>query len=299
MQYSSQDQYYLYRDVLNYSAAPVYRYVQPQLSPLYNDLSAWNQWSWGVWDGKSASWGANTYSADYLRSTWQYSWPFEDDSLYESNSQPWENAYRRSTDYVGHSAFETPLQYTDSGANVSPVGGTIILGYVPEVGNDAVPPPSAQGGAVGDVADPLNAKVNTAFDVVPLFSQAVNGANRGDFSASIYSMRRAAGVNPAGLFGSQSRIARIMAEDSGWAKEVRQARAVFENPPERVVSEADAAFMVAALSAALGEPERAKTSIAQARQVGDLHSSTELLRRALDGEDFSAASPWTAGRKLR
>lgn len=289
-----QEQYYIYRDVVNLSPAPAFRYVPPQLGSVYNDLKSWNQWSWGVWDGRSASWGANAFFGDDGYSPRRYSSWWNDDRDAFQWWRPWDSSCWKVSEIITTTVYQPPPQF------VQPVvqgGGTIILGYVPEENQR-----TADGAAIGvgrADEDPLPAGVNTAFDVVPLFTQAVNGANRGDYSAAIYAMRRAASVNPSALFGPGSRVVSVVAQDEQWAEEVRRARGVFENPPARVVSEADAAFMVAALCAALGESQCARQSITRAQDVGDQHSSTVLFRRALDGDDFGSASPWTPGRKLR
>lgn len=289
-----QEQYYIYRDVVNFSPSPAFRYVPPQLGPVYNDLKSWNQWSWGVWDGRSASWGANAFFVDDVDSPGQqWTW-WNDGSDAFRWWRPWDSSCWKVSEIITTTVYEPPPQF------VQPVvqgGGTIILGYVPEVNQSTAEAAAINAERADDGALPVG--VNTAFDVVPLFTQAVNGANRGDYSAAIYAMRRAASVNPAGLFAPESRVVSVVAMDERWAEEVRRARGIFENPPARVVSEADAAFMVAALCAALGESQCARQSISRAQEVGDQHSSTVLYRRALDGDDFGSASPWTPGRKLR
>lgn len=282
-------------DVAKFSSAPVYRYVPPQLGNLYADLGAWNRWSWGVWDGRSASWGVNSFFGDDPFTHRRFSSWWADDSEEFHRWRPWDSACWKVSEVITTTTYELPPQFVQA---VQPIGGTIILGYVPEDDRTAA---TLADSAVGITLDDgtLPASVNTAFDVMPLFTQAVNGTNRGDYSAAIYAMRRAASVNPLGVFGENSRVMRVVAGDAQWAEEVRRARSVFENPPARVVSEADAAFMVASLCAALGETQCARQSLSTALQVGDQHSSTALSRRALDGDDFRSAGPWTRGRKLR
>ncbi len=288
---------YLYstsRDAVNFSPAPVFRYVPPQVGPVFNDLRSWSQWSWGVWDGRSASWGTSAYWADdghapRRSASW---WKNGHDAF--PRWRPWDAPCWKVYEIVSTDFYEPLPQFVRPDVQG---GGTIILGFVPEDDQGA-------GDAVGsamvqsdEAALPVG--VNAAFDVVPLFMQAVNGANRGDYSAAIYAMRRAALVNPSGLVAPGSRVASILARDEELAEEARRARGVFENPPARVVSEADAAFMVAALCAVLGEPGCARQSISLAQQVGDRHTSTALFRRALDGVEFGSSGPWIPGRKLR
>jgi hypothetical protein len=143
------------------------------------------------------------------------------------------------------------------------------------------------------------ARVNTRYDVARDFDAAVEGAIGGEFSASIYAMRRAAGVNPGALAGTDSPVARAVAADGELAQKVRYARQVFMSPPERVVSEADARFMVAALSAALGERDMARDAVRRAKDSGDAAASTELLRRALEGEPLERRGPWYQGQPLQ
>jgi hypothetical protein len=68
---------------------------------------------------------------------------------------------------------------------------------------------------------------------------------------------------------------------------------VFENPPQGVVSEADAHFMVGALSAALGDNQTADAELGAAQAAGDISASTELLRRAVQGDNLDPNAVWT------
>ena len=126
--------------------------------------------------------------------------------------------------------------------------------------------------------------VNAAYDVRSDFTASVDAALDGEFSASIYAMRRAAGVNPGGLAGPGAPLARSIANDSKMAQRVRAALAVFRNPPRRVVSETDASFMVAALSLAVGDEQGARRAADNAMAAGDGAMSTQLLSRAIRGE---------------
>lgn len=145
----------------------------------------------------------------------------------------------------------------------------------------------------------LLSRINRAYDVAPDFGAALDGAASGDFSGAIYAMRRAAGVNPAAMVGADSRVARVMRDDRDLAQRAAYARQVFQNPPQRVVSEVDAAFMVGALSAALGEYQTAEEYLGAAQAAGDGSISTELLRRAVRGDNLDPSGPWVPGSPLR
>ena len=145
----------------------------------------------------------------------------------------------------------------------------------------------------------LLAKVNPHYDVVPDFATAVGAAAGSEYSEAISAMRRAALVNPEALVGAQTKIARDIASDPDRAQRVRYALGVFQNPPRRVVSEADAHFMVAAFTAALGDDSGAAMAIDQARQAGDRSASTELLSRAITTDDLKNRGAWVTGSSLK
>ena len=126
--------------------------------------------------------------------------------------------------------------------------------------------------------------VNTAYDVRRDFTASVDAALEGEFSASIYAMRRAAGVNPGALAGPGAPLVRSIANDPEAAQRVRAALTVFRNPPRRIVSETDASFMVAALCLAVGDQQGANSAADDALAAGDGAMSTELLARAIRGE---------------
>lgn len=145
----------------------------------------------------------------------------------------------------------------------------------------------------------LLAKVNPHYDVVPDFATAVGAAANSEYSEAISAMRRAAMVNPEALVGPQTKIARDIASDPDRAQRVRYALGVFQNPPRRVVSEADAHFMVAAFTAALGDDYAAASAIDQARQAGDRSASTELLSRAIATDEIKNRGAWVSGAPLK
>ncbi len=142
-------------------------------------------------------------------------------------------------------------------------------------------------------------RVNPAYDVRGDFSAAVEAALNGEFSSSVYAMRRAAGTNPGGLVGRDSIAGRTIASDGAWAQRVRAALLVFRDPPRRVVSETDAQFMVGALSAAMGEKEDARIAVDSAIIAGDAAASTHLLGRAVRGEPMESVSPWVTGQPVK
>ncbi|MBY0263138.1 MAG: hypothetical protein K2Q20_12390, partial [Phycisphaerales bacterium] len=112
-------------------------------------------------------------------------------------------------------------------------------------------------------------------------------------------MRRAAAVNPDAIVRPGSTLRRTLRDDATKAQQTRYALAVFRSPPGRVVSDADAAFMTAALAGALGDTGSARTSVLSALTAGDGQSSTVLLNHALDRADEPAPSPWQAGTPVR
>lgn len=142
-------------------------------------------------------------------------------------------------------------------------------------------------------------RINTAYDVSPDFHASIDAAAQGEFSTAIFAMRRAAGVNPGALVGTQSTIAPTLAEDLAAAQRVRFALQTFQNPPQRVVSEADAKFMVAALHGALGDRPSAAAAARSALAAGDASLSTMLLDRAIRGERLDDSGPWVTGRPLQ
>ena len=127
-------------------------------------------------------------------------------------------------------------------------------------------------------------RVNTAYDVRSDFAASVDAALNNEFSASIYAMRRAAGVNPGALVGPGSPLVRSIANDPEATQRVRAALTMFKNPPRRIVSETDASFMVAALSLAVGDDHGASRAADDALAAGDSAMSTQLLSRAIRGE---------------
>jgi hypothetical protein len=145
----------------------------------------------------------------------------------------------------------------------------------------------------------LLSRVNPAYDVQPDFTAAVDAAVNGEYGTAIYTMRRAAEVNPAALVGPGSRAGQTAGANADMIQRVRYALGVFQNPPARVVSDADAQFMVGALSAALGDTDTADRALEDAVGAGDASASTALLRLAVRGERLDAAGPWMRGTPLR
>lgn len=132
----------------------------------------------------------------------------------------------------------------------------------------------------------VRSRINPSYDVEPDVINSVAAAANAEFSSSIYALRRATLVNPGGVVGVETPLGSRLAGDPELAQRVRYARSVYMNPPLRVVSEADGHFMVAALSAALGELDTARNAVTAARAAGDSSVSTDLLGRVLAGEDL-------------
>jgi hypothetical protein len=144
----------------------------------------------------------------------------------------------------------------------------------------------------------LLSRVNTAYDVRPDFAVALDAAVNGEYSAAISAMRRAAGVNPNALVGTDSAAGRHAATSVETAQRARYALNVFRNPPTRVVSEADARFMSGAFSAILGDIETARVELEAALAAGDSSASTALLTLAVRGEKLESRGPWVPGTPL-
>lgn len=261
----------------------VYNYSKPVTTysiGYFSDSSRWWDLSWGVWSGTTYRYPSGSY--------WQYGW-----SSFGPGSSTW----------CGHVwDWHRPVYYTDF---------TVIdrFEYAPPVTIGQVSPGVTQETPALDglsetakeairAEQRLLSRINRGYNVEPDFLASVDGTLENEYSASIYAMRRAAGVNPEAMVGAASRVGRLVNSDPNLAQRVRFARAVYQNPPQRVVSEVDARFMVAALSAALGEVDAAERAIAEAKVAGDAHSSTQLLHRAIRGDDLGNGNPWVPGTPL-
>jgi hypothetical protein len=223
-----------------------------------------------------------------------YAWQYDTNPIYTYDTPSY------TTSYPGYASDVWSWQGVLSSNNFV-TGGTytieqppLVLDSSPMLMDEAVPaaptlpPPDGR----------LLSRINHTYDVSPDFTSSLDGAIVGDFSASIYAMRRAAGTNPAALVSRGSRLADSLRADPNLNQRTMYVRQVFSNPPTRIVSEADAAFMVGALSAAVGDAELAEQSLAAAQAAGDTSPSTDLLRRAIRGEQLTPNGPWVPGRPL-
>jgi hypothetical protein len=243
------------------------------------------------------------------QSSWSYpplyAWQYETTPIYQwDTSSPynttswgsdvwaWQGALSSSQSYVtggGIPMIQQPPLLLDAD-----VGVGVVQDYQPAAPVIEAPQSLEQRRAESR----LLSRINRTYDVAPDFGAAIEGTVAGDYSAAIYAMRRAAGVNPLGIAGSGSRVKQSIREDRDFAQRAAFARQVFENPPQRIVSEADANFMVGALCAAMGESESAEQYLSAAQAAGDGAISTELLRRAVRGESLDPSGPWVPGRPL-
>lgn len=262
-------------------------------SGIYHD--PWTNWSSGIPTGTLYSFGG------FGRDPWSYStfsyggpgwYPYTDFSVqpYEFSYQPYLGQDVWQLDSSGYSV-GTLGAYGDPYATANYSGGlpsTTVT--VPEIETTSVIPP---------VEVRSLPRVNPSYDVRGDFSAAVEAALNGEFSSSVYAMRKAAGTNPGGLVGRDSLAGRSIANDGAWAQRVRAALLVFRDPPRRVVSETDAQFMVGALSAAMGNSDEARAAVDSAIIAGDAAVSTHLLGQAVRGEPLEAVSPWVTGRPAK
>ncbi len=262
-------------------------------SGIYHD--PWTKWSSGLTVGTYDSFGG------FGRDPWSYSsfsyggpgwYPATDFSV-----RPYEFAYQP---YLGQDVWQlesSPYSVGTFGAYGDPYATANYSGGLPST---IVTVPEIQ---TTTVIAPVEVRslprVNPAYDVRGDFSAAVEGALNGEFSASVYAMRKAAGTNPGGLVGRDSIAGRTIASDGAWAQRVRAALLVYRDPPRRVVSETDAQFMVGALSAAMGQSDEARIAVDSAIIAGDGAASTYLLGRAVRGEPLEAVSPWVTGQPVR
>lgn len=275
--------------------------------PNWNSWNSWNNWntpcltrptnyaySFGLGFGYTDLFPGDTWG---YQSSWSYpsllAWQYDTAPIYQweapqsytttlgADVWAWQGALSSSQSYVsgGQWTIEQPPLVLDSAA-------------VPAVVNDQ---PTLE---ARRAESRMLARINRTYDVSPDFGAALDGASQGDFSAAIYAMRRAAGVNPAAMVGADSRVARALRDDRDLAQRAAYVRQVFQNPPQRVVSEADASFMVGAISAAMGEYAAAEQSLLAAQAAGDTSVSTELLRRAVRGDNLDPNGPWVPGRPL-
>lgn len=124
-------------------------------------------------------------------------------------------------------------------------------------------------------------RLNAVYDVVPDVIASINAANAGDFVQGVALMRRAALQNPDALVGERTPLDLLIERDPGFAQRVRWSLAAYQNPPSGTVGDADALFMVAALSAALNQHEVARASVEAAIVREPDRVSTQGLRQAL------------------
>ncbi len=172
------------------------------------------------------------------------------------------------------------------------VGGPVFLGGFSSGLADAGSSAPAAASAMAEPApEPLRYSpqsfdvklwhVNPAYDVRSDFNASVDAALQGEFSTAIYAMRRAASVNPGALASPAAPVVRSVASDAETSRRVWAAMAVFRHAPVRVVSETDAAFMTAALMAAVGDGDGARRATDDAMQAGDGAMSTQMLAWAI------------------
>lgn len=144
----------------------------------------------------------------------------------------------------------------------------------------------------------LLARVNTSYDVWPDVGEALSATARSNFGTAVNALRRAAMNNPDAVVSPTGQFAKALAVDQDLAQRARYALNVYTDPPRRVLNEADAKFMVAALSGALGKTTEAREAVRAAKAAGDSTSSTELLARSLSRSGPSTQGPWVMGRPL-
>jgi hypothetical protein len=247
--------------------------------------------------------GGPWYTDLFPAGTWGYhtglyAWQYDTSPIYTWDTSPtystawcpdawaWSDCLSPSS-----TTFVTGGTYTIPSLPV--IGNAVVLGGVQSA--PATPAPDANSvSAEQRRADArLLSRINPHYDALPDFDSAVQAAAVGDYTASIYAMRRAAGVNPAALMGAGTPVSTAIRVDQTVAQNARYARQVFENPPQGVVSEADAHFMVGALSAALGDNQTADAELGAAQAAGDISASTELLRRAVQGDNLDPNAVWT------
>lgn len=284
-------------------------------------LGSWNSWcspcapSWG-WGGWNSGWCAPTWSSCSPCTT---SWWWFGTGGWWSSGLGWGWSVGSWATPAWSVSTVVPISTTTYVADyaVVPVSDSaFVVGAFDDLPGYDVPletvyataianPPTTPAPAINPEIEreakraerALLAKVNPHYDVVPDFAVAVSAAASSDYSEAIGAMRRAALVNPEALVGAQTRLARDIAADPDRAQRVRYALNVFQNPPRRVVSEADAQFMVAAFSAALGNDDAAAQAIQTAKMTGDRSASTELLSRAITTDELRT-SGWTTGAPL-
>lgn len=99
-------------------------------------------------------------------------------------------------------------------------------------------------------------------------------------AAAVEAMRDAVYASPES-FAPQGTGTGMFADDAATQERLRAARAAAESSPPRELSASDAAFLRAALSAALGESDAALTAIREARDLGESRPSGKALHRVL------------------
>jgi hypothetical protein len=142
-------------------------------------------------------------------------------------------------------------------------------------------------------------RTNPRYDIAPDFFVSIDSTRSGEYSLAVNAMRRAAMVNAGALVRPDGNVARALRNEPELQQRARYALSVFRSPPLRVVSDADARFMVAALSTALGETDAAREAIRGAVNASDTQSSTTYLQNALNDPSVTAPNPWIDGAPLK
>jgi hypothetical protein len=248
-------------------------------------------------------WGGPWYTNYGPGSCWGYQTPFyawqcDTTPIYQWDTSPsystawcpdvwaWRDCLNpTATTFVnggGYSLPSAPFVVGDAGVfGGSP--GSVLIGGVGDIA-----PESMSINAEQKRADArLLSRINTQYDVLPDFGSTLEATAAGDYSASIYAMRRAAGVNPGALMGTGTPASSAIQADASLAQRVQMARQIFQNPPQKIVSEVDAHFMVGALSSLLGDTQTAQAELSAAQAAGDVSTSTELLLRAVRGDNLN------------
>ena len=174
--------------------------------------------------------------------------------------------------------------------------------FAPAASARAAGKTSQTGGQTGGLQSPFFARSSSAWDTpAPQPARTALGIVRNDvrpdvrmaarltlqerYADAIATIRHGVYQDPEAFSGAQA----LFAGDADAQQKLRQALAVYQSPGDRFMTEADARFMSAAMSAALGEGDAAFAAISAARESGESRPSGITLYRVLsrgrDGEN--------------
>jgi hypothetical protein len=118
-------------------------------------------------------------------------------------------------------------------------------------------------------------------------ARALAATERRDYPGAVSAMRQAVESSPGAFAGSPP----LAAADPALSQRLGAALAVYGNPPRKAVGEADARFMVAALSGAAGRRGDALAAATSAIASGDRSPGALALQRSLREAGAPASSP--------